>query len=222
MTPMKNAKTAAGFTLIETMIVVTVVGVMVATAIPSMNQWLANNRLNDSARSVNAAFSFARSEAIRSGNLHLVFFDKDTGGIDLQDSGGQDVDILVIDEGRPGSTDQDCDIDAGERVLDMNLGAGVDFGRTYASSAAPNDSGGGAFASGSSFTDPSNNPATWVMFRPEGTPLAFDGGCAIGGIGTGDGGIYLTNGTRDAAVVVTPLGATYVHSWGEHIGTWRN
>ena len=180
MIPMSQPKTRAGFTLIEAMIVVTVVGVMVATAIPSMNQWLANNRLNDSARSVNAAFSFARSEAIRSGNLHLVFFDKDAGGIDLQDSGGQDVDILVIDEGRPGSTDQDCTIDTGERVLDMNLGAGVSFGTTYAGSAAPSDNGGGTYSTGSSFTDPSNNAATWVLFRPEGTPLAFDGGCAIG------------------------------------------
>jgi Tfp pilus assembly protein FimT len=221
MIPMSDSK-LAGFSLIEAVIVLAVVGFVVALATPSMDQWLANNRLGDSARSVNAAFSFARSEAIRTGNLHAVFFDKDAGGNDLQDASANDVDILVIDEGRPGSTNQNCTIDAGERVLDFNLEADVTFGATLASSAAPNDGGGGTFSSGSSFTDPATNAATWVLFRPEGTPLAFDSGCGIGGVGTGDGGIYLTNGARDAAVVVTPLGATYVHSWGEHIGAWRN
>ncbi len=218
---MSDLKTA-GFSLIEATIVLLVAGIMVASATPSLSQWLANNRLSDSARSVNAALSFARSEAIRSGNIHIVFFDEDAASNDLQDADGNDVDILVIDEGRPGSTDQDCTIDTGERVLDFNLEDDVTFSTTLASSAAPNDSGGGTFSSGSSFTDPSSNAASWILFRPEGTPLAFDSGCAIGGVGTGDGGIYLTNGKRDAAVVLTPLGATYVHSWGQHIGAWRN
>ena len=81
----------AGFSLIEAVIVLAVVGFVVALATPSMDQWLANNRLGDSARSVNAAFSFARSEAIRTGNLHAVFFDKDAGGNDLQDASANDV-----------------------------------------------------------------------------------------------------------------------------------
>jgi prepilin-type N-terminal cleavage/methylation domain-containing protein len=212
----------AGFNLIEIAVVLAVVGAMVALAIPSMNQWQANHRLSESARSVNAALSFARSEAIRSGNLHIVFFDEDAAGNDLQDAGGNDVDILVLDEGRPGSINQDCNIDAGERALAFDLENDVTFGTSLASSAAPNDSGGGTFSSGSSFTDPSSNAASWVLFRPEGIPLAFNSGCTVGGIGSGDGGIYLTNGNRDSAVVLTPLGATYVHSWGEHIGAWRN
>ena len=212
----------AGFNLIEVAVILAVVGVMVAVATPSMSRWQANNRLADSARSVNAALSFARSEAIRSGNLHIVFFEEDAAGNDLQDAGGNDVDVLVIDEGRPGSTNQNCAIDGGERVLDFSFDDDVTFGASLASLAAPNDSGGGTFSSGSSFTDPSSNAASWVVFRPEGTPLAFDSGCTLGGIGSGDGGIYLTNGMRDAAVVLTPLGATYVHSWGEHIGAWRS
>ena len=51
-----------------------------------------------------------------------------------------------------------------------------------------------------------------MLFRPEGTPLAFDTSCVTDTIGSGAGGVYLTNAERDVAVVLSPLGATRVHA----------
>jgi len=78
------------------------------------------------------------------------------------------------------------------------------------------------FATGSTFTDPGGNPANWVLFRPEGVPLSFDGGCATGVNGSGAGGFYLTNGSHTQAIVLKPLGGSRVHSWDEAGGQWTN
>jgi len=60
------------------------------------------------------ALGFARSEAIRTGNNHIVFVRGDATGTALQDSSGNTVDLVVIDDQRPGDTDQNCRIDSGE------------------------------------------------------------------------------------------------------------
>ena len=94
------------------------------------------------------------------------------------------------------------------------------FGAAAASARVPTDTGAGSLGSGSTFTDGGGNPANWVLFRPEGTPLAFTAGCGIGGIGTGGGAVYLTNGVNDASIVVTPLGANRVHNWNVTASGW--
>ena len=86
----------------------------------------------------------------------------------------------------------------------------------------PNDSGAGVIGSGSTFTDPNNNAANWVMFRPEGIPVSFTPGCALGGIGSGVGGAYVTNGKRDYAMVLSPLGGIRVHGWNGAGDGWTN
>jgi hypothetical protein len=87
---------------------------------------------------------------------------------------------------------------------------------------APNDAGTGAIETGSSFTDPNNNAATWTMFRPEGLPVSFSPACALGGTGTGAGGVYVTNGNVDYAVVLSPLGSVRAHGWMGEAGEWTN
>ena len=85
----------AGYSLAEVMVVVVIMGVVGALAVPAMGQWLSNQRLQDSARSLESAFEFARGEAIRTGNIHLVLFDQDPDGNDIVDGNGDTVSILV-------------------------------------------------------------------------------------------------------------------------------
>ena len=207
--------TEHGFTLIEAMLVVAVVGIVAALAAPATIKWSAGQNLSASSVSVSYALSHARSEAIRTANIHLVFFQLDTGGNPLVAPNGSTVPILVVDDGRPGAAGQNCTINAGEAVLGLGLEDGVTFGASAATAKVPSDEGGGTYTSGTTFTDTGGNPATWVMFRPEGRPLRFSGACATGAIGSGGGAVYLTNGDRDEAVVLLPLGNTRPHTWND-------
>ena len=127
----------------------------------------------------------------------------------------------MLDDGRPGSANQNCAIDAGETIQPIRIEPGVGFGVTVASAASAIDEGTGPYATGSSFVDSASNPATWVMFRSDGTPRAVDGACSSGALGTGGGAIYLSNAQRDVAVVLTPLGAARTQSWNEVSSSWN-
>ena len=98
----------------------------------------------------------------------------------------------------------------------------MSFGLTHASSKVGTDGGGSSIVSGSTFLDAGGNAATWVLFRPEGPPRAFSSDCTNGKVGSGDGGIYLTNGERDVAVVLTALGATRLHGWDAAGSGWSD
>ncbi len=82
--------------------------------------------------------------------------------------------------------------------------------------------GGGDYATGSTFTDANGNAARWVMFRPDGVPVGFTAACVTGQLGSGAGGIYVTNANRDYAVVVTPLGGAHVRGFERGAGAWMN
>lgn len=60
---MKRAQ--AGFTLLELMVVVAIVGVLMAVAIPAMGNFIRNGRITAAANDVMAALHFTRSEAIK-------------------------------------------------------------------------------------------------------------------------------------------------------------
>ena len=69
---------------------------------------------------------------------------------------------------------------------------------------------------------PDGDPARWVAFQPDGIPRAFtDGPLLTGAVGTGNGAVYVTDGNRDFAVVLTALGAIRVHAFDKGAGTWR-
>ena len=42
-----------------------------------------------------------------------------------------------------------------------------------------------------------------------------------GAIGTGAGAVYLTNGARDYAIVLSPLGGVRVSAWDGSLNQWR-
>jgi prepilin-type N-terminal cleavage/methylation domain-containing protein len=204
---------SAGFTLIEIVVAVAIASVLVAVAIPATGDYRAKQRLNASARSVAKAFSVARGEAARTGDVHLVFFGTDTAGSSLTYKGPA-ADIVVVNDGAPGEALQNCSIDSGETVAGWSLETGVVAGNTGAGTTkATNDGGAGSMSSGSTFTQPGGAAANWVMFLPRGVPVSFKSDCTTGANASGGGAIYLTNGKHDAAVVLTPLGANRQYRW---------
>ena len=55
----------SGFTLIEMMIVITIVGLLIVVALPSMNEMIVNQKVKGAANELFYDLSYARSEAIK-------------------------------------------------------------------------------------------------------------------------------------------------------------
>ncbi len=214
----------AGFSLIEVVVVMGIIAALSAAAIPSIQDMLERRRLQGFARDLANVFQIARSQAIRTGNHQIVFFGPlgtaDPAGTVLVDSVGATVPMLLLDDGSPATAN--CHIDGGESRETIPLPNKIEFGVSEASSKVPTDTGSAAFsppqASGTTASDPSNNPTNWVLFRPDGIPVGFDPTSTtcgtIGDTGTGGAGLYVTSGGRDYAVTLAPLGSVRVHTWG--------
>ena len=215
----------AGLTLIELVVVLAVVSALITTAAFGVSTWAQDQRLKTSARAVSNAFMVGRAEAIRTGNSHLVVYGLGT-------LANADADIVIVNDDRPDLAD--CSIASSEIVHRVNLENGVSWGTTASlagTTVAPDDQGlaVGNTQYGSSFTtaalDP-NTPASWVVFQPDGVPLLFStngSDCTqIGLRGEGGGGIYVTNGRRDYAIVLTPLGTSRVLGWNPSSNNWMN
>jgi prepilin-type N-terminal cleavage/methylation domain-containing protein len=218
----------AGMTLIELVVVMAVIGAMVALASSVVSDWGADQRAASSAREMADAFSLARSEAIRTGSNHILAFNVETGLSGITSS------AVIVNDGPTGTAagSSNCKIDAGEIVHTIALEQGVRFGSDPGlanGTAAPNDAGtSGDQATGSSFTTPEGDNASWVMFGADGLPRQFHESSSTtppcnqagspGNVGAAGGAIYLTNGHRDYAIVMSPLGTVRVHRWNS--GAW--
>ena len=79
---MKTRQYTQGFTLIELMITITLIGIMATIAIPSMRDFLVRQRLASDVNRVTTLFNFARSEAVRRNQPVLI-----CGGITIKSDG---------------------------------------------------------------------------------------------------------------------------------------
>lgn len=220
---MMRARSTNGFTLIEIMVVVGIIGVIATLTTIQMGDWLRHQRIKGAARSASDMFTVARGEAIRTGSNHIVFFGvpgaTDTNGTSLTDSQGNWLPVMILNDGFPATAN--CQIDGGETKRTLLPVDDVTWGVAHATTAAPGDGNAAAFtapqSSGRTFDDADGNQVNWVMFRPDGIPVAMSfsaGDCAdIGSTGSGSAALYLTNGERDYAVVLSPLGSVRVHRW---------
>ncbi len=212
--------------MIELMVVVAIIGVSAALAVPAFTRMQANWRLRDAMRGAGDALQTARSLAISSGANHIVFIGTgpaiDPCGNALEDVNGDPVPFLILNDGLPGSAGANCCIDPGEPFETLPAELGTFWGASFAPNRVASDVGSGPYGSGSTFNDANGNPTRWVMFRPDGIPVGFNGACQAGDVGSGAGGIYGTNQERDYAVVMSPLGAVKVHSWDAAQAQWTD
>jgi Tfp pilus assembly protein FimT len=229
-----RSRSAAGISLIEVMVVVAIIGAIILVAMPSMDRWFAEQRLKGSARAGADLLMLARSEAIRTGIPHVVFFGVDPDGNTMTDPNGNFAPLLAVSE----SVTQNCRIDANEVTEHMTAeGNEISWGVVHATTKVPSDNGGESLPSftppsapppsGSTFKDPNGSGRMdWLMFRPDGIPVVFDGDSGdcgnVGPAGQGGGGIYITNGNRDYGVVVSPLGSVRVHVWQPNTNSWSS
>ena len=108
-------KKQTGFTIIELMIVVSVVGIFAAVAIPAFQSTIQNNRMTTSTNSLIGVFYFARSESVKlSSDVRVC---KSNDGASCNDS-------LDWNDGWLAWNDSDADgsIDAGEAILKVSEG----------------------------------------------------------------------------------------------------
>jgi type II secretory pathway pseudopilin PulG len=219
-------------TLVEVAVVVAILGVLAALGAPALDRFLAHQRLRAAARSMADVFRLARAEAIRSGNPHVVLLSAAAAGdppatdpagtpLGIDPRTGGPWPAVVLNDGLPAVSN--CAIDPGEPTRTIPSERGVAWGFAVSGGVrAPGDVGAGDPASGSSFSDANGSPVTWVLFRADGVPRAFDAACNVGAIGEGGGGVYLTNGRRDYAIVLTPLGGVRVHAWDAGAAAWTD
>ena len=207
--------------MVEMAVVVAVVGVMVLIASMQIDRWQDAEAVKAAARKVEAAFEYARTEATRSGNNQVLFFITDIAGTNLVDGSGDPVDILILDDGLPGSLGQNCTIDANEPIQTVSLEGNVNFGVNASTAKVGIDDGPTSFGGASTFEQTGGGAATWVLFRPDGTPRSANAACALGELGSGGGAIYLSNAQRDVAVVLAPLGSSRVFAWDKIGSTWN-
>ncbi|WP_305075871.1 GspH/FimT family pseudopilin [Microbulbifer sp. ALW1] len=64
---MNNSVSQKGFTLVELMVVITVLGIIAAVGVPSFRSMIQDYRIVTKTDDINAVLQFARAEAVRSG-----------------------------------------------------------------------------------------------------------------------------------------------------------
>lgn len=79
---MKNKK---GFTLVEVIVVMAVIGIMVTIAIPGISSWLPNYKLKSAARDVYSSLQKARMLAVKNNRNAAVIFDAANNKYDVCD-----------------------------------------------------------------------------------------------------------------------------------------
>ncbi|MGC9323716.1 MAG: GspH/FimT family pseudopilin [Desulfomonilia bacterium] len=80
-----------GFTMIELVMVIVIIAVLGALAIPNMDGWFAKRQLDEAARTMFSHFQEARSEAIRENTSVQIRIDLANEWYDIQDINGNTV-----------------------------------------------------------------------------------------------------------------------------------
>ncbi len=236
---MKQTAYKSGFTIIELMIAVAMIGVLVAIAAPSIQNMMLNSKTKATARSVADMLDFARSKAMQTGNPHLVFFGLDTDGDPFVHPNGDVSAMFVLED----DVVTNCRRDPNEAVYAIpQLEVDVAFRRSNGDAPVPavvptlGDVGDQAAVpvTGMSFTLPNGNSAGWILFGKDGFPRRFDAGADCDAeseseIGRGGGVVYVAGARagssdvtgRQYAIEMTPMGGVKLHRYEWSTNSWR-
>ena len=76
---MRPESVQTGFTMVEVMVVVAIMGVSMLAALPSFRGYLQSNRVNDTARELSGRMRMARQSAVAEGIPRIVTWNFDAG-----------------------------------------------------------------------------------------------------------------------------------------------
>jgi len=223
MHPPEANRQRSGTSLVEMMLIVAVIGVLASTGGVAMRSWLSAQLVQSTSRSIADLVHQGRGEAIRTGVTHLVFFQTDADASALVTPAGDAAAALLIrDDDGDGAPDSNEFV----RAVFADDTNRLSWGVTTATTPVPTDptpDHGQPPPSPWTFQQPDGSAANWVALFPDGTPRSFAvGPFAADPLGSGAGAVYLTDGSRDYAVVVASLGGVRVHGWDAAAGAWRN
>jgi prepilin-type N-terminal cleavage/methylation domain-containing protein len=175
--PTLRREAMGGFSLTEVLVVILVLAVLTALAIPAFSSWVSDYRLKAATREVYSKFQLAKQTAVNRNSDCTVCFN--------QNLGTQACDYLVFVD-----SDNDLEYDSGEQVLTCRRWASYN-GVQYDLSQGGGD--------GLSFMENDDaHPA--IAFKPNGLPVNN-----LGGLGMGT--VFLKNANdRKTKVIVSSAG----------------
>lgn len=224
---MKSFRDRTGFTLMELMVVVAVIGIIAVMAFPSMKAYRRKEITRGTATQVSGWFSDARTRAISNGRMTFLLLEEPTNGM-FPFEADQFASLVTDANGNRALDETDSAVAIylppgakGQVKLyspDTVIGAGSPVPSDDMSEGMPSVSL-GELTNGTTLPVGVDIGVPAVAFSAQGAPVAVD---TPDQWGTGAGGIYLTDDeSLVLAVLVMPLGEVKVRAYDPASETWK-
>jgi prepilin-type N-terminal cleavage/methylation domain-containing protein len=225
---MKIFRDRTGFTIIELMIVVAIIGFVTAMAIPSMRAYQRKEATRGTAQKVSGVVTDARSQAMANGRMTFLLLGEPTNGL-FPFEEGQFASVVTDANGNSAldETDTASPVYLAEITAQKVESYDADSSSYQGSLFIPDEdlservpiSKLNDLQDGTTFPMADGVGVPAVAFSPQGAPVGVN---TPDQWGTGAGGIYLTDDeSMVLAVLVMPLGEVKIKSLDAASGEWK-